>query len=185
MTDQNVRCQATHHFGWMPLSREAAQCELEYGHDGSHIAEASWWTVCSVPQPMPIANDSPAIVDLVIADLRERDRVGRQRYGTSLQANNGRDSSWDKYEECLDLTQYFRQEIEEKRLGKHIESPVRPDGWPNRSSPERDELNRVAGLLIEEWQRVEGATLNVSHVATFVDLARVVIADRNRTPKET
>lgn len=32
-------------------------------------------------QPAPIANDQPAIWDLVINDMHERDQVGRQRYG--------------------------------------------------------------------------------------------------------
>lgn len=44
--------------------------------------------------------------------------------------------------------------------------------------PERAELDRVATLLIAEWQRVEGGKVNVSYIETFVDLARVVIADR-------
>lgn len=47
-------------------------------------------------------------------------------------------------------------------------------------SPERDELNRVSSLLIAEWERVEGKPVNVSYVATFVDMARVVIADAAR-----
>lgn len=40
-------------------------------------------------QPAPIPNDRPAVWDLVIADMRSRDNVGRQRYGTRLQPHNG------------------------------------------------------------------------------------------------
>ena len=47
-----------------------------------------------------------------------------------------------------------------------------------RRTPEIDELNRIARLLISEWERVERKPVNVSYVATFVDLARAVIADR-------
>jgi hypothetical protein len=87
-------------------------------------------------QPPPIHNDKPAVWDLVIHDLsndseamraallpslrellvtdaRERDAVGRQRYGTPLQAGNGRDALVDAYQESLDLVVYLRQAIEE------------------------------------------------------------------------
>jgi len=47
-----------------------------------------------------------------------------------------------------------------------------------RRTPENDELNRVAKLLISEWERVERKPVNVSYWATFVDLARAAIADR-------
>lgn len=65
-------------------------------------------------QPQPKPNSSPAIVDLVLADIRERDILGRQRYGTRLQAHNGRDGLRDAYEESLDKTFYLRLCIEER-----------------------------------------------------------------------
>lgn len=65
-------------------------------------------------QPAPVPNDNPAVWDLVIADMRARDHVGRARYGTPLQAGNGRDALRDAYEEALDLAVYLRQEIEER-----------------------------------------------------------------------
>lgn len=40
------------------------------------------------------------------------------------------------------------------------------------------EVDRVAALLIETWETAEGAKVNPSYVATFVDMARAVIADR-------
>lgn len=67
-------------------------------------------------QPPPKAADGPPIWDLVIADMRERDRVGRERYGTPLQANNGRDALVDAYQEALDLAVYLRQAIAERDL---------------------------------------------------------------------
>lgn len=66
-------------------------------------------------QPAPTTNHSAAIWDLVIADMHERDHVGRQRYGTPLQANNGRDALVDAYQEALDLVVYLRQAIEERK----------------------------------------------------------------------
>jgi len=66
-------------------------------------------------QPAPVAGKSTPIWELVIADMRERDHVGRQRYGTPLQANSGRDALLDAYQEALDLVVYLRQAIEERR----------------------------------------------------------------------
>jgi hypothetical protein len=67
------------------------------------------------PEPPPAANNSTPIWEMVIADMQERDRVGRQRYGTPLQANNGRDALLDAYQEALDLVVYLRQAIEERQ----------------------------------------------------------------------
>lgn len=74
-----------------------------------------WW--CEYTQPRPIPTEGPAIVDLVLEDFRERDRVGVRRYGTRLQAGNGRDALRDAYDEALDLALYLRQAIEERKHG--------------------------------------------------------------------
>jgi len=50
-----------------------------------------------VEQPMPTRNDRTSIQSLVRADLDEREQVGIQRYGTPLQAFNGRDALRDAY----------------------------------------------------------------------------------------
>lgn len=65
-------------------------------------------------QPAPRANDKPACWDLVAADMRERDAVGRKTYGTPLQPHNGRDALKDAYFECLDMAVYLRQAIYER-----------------------------------------------------------------------
>lgn len=65
-------------------------------------------------QPKPVANDGIPVWELVIADMKERDRIGRERYGTPLQAGNGRDALVDAYQEALDLAVYLRQAIEER-----------------------------------------------------------------------
>lgn len=44
----------------------------------------------------------------VLRDMRERDRVGRDRYGTPLTVNNGRDQLVDAYQEMLDGAAYLR-----------------------------------------------------------------------------
>lgn len=65
-------------------------------------------------QPDPRPNDARPVWDLVIEDMRARDRLGRERYGVPLQAGNGRDALRDAYEEALDLCVYLRQAIEER-----------------------------------------------------------------------
>lgn len=71
---------------------------------GSHIQD----------QPPPKPNCLPAVWDLVVSDMLERDQVGRQRYGTPLQPHNGRDALMDAYQEALDLAVYMRQAIFER-----------------------------------------------------------------------
>jgi hypothetical protein len=65
-------------------------------------------------QPAPVANDKPAVWDLVLIDMAERDAVGRERYGVPLQPFNGRDVLADAYAEALDLAVYLRQAIYER-----------------------------------------------------------------------
>jgi hypothetical protein len=69
-------------------------------------------------QPPPVANGRPAVWDLVVADMRQRDAEGRRKYGTPLQTNNGRDALVDAYQEALDLVVYLRQAIEERNQSK-------------------------------------------------------------------
>jgi hypothetical protein len=66
-------------------------------------------------QPRPIANDSRPIWELVIEDMRNRDILGRMKYGRPLQANNGRNALIDAYHEALDLAVYLRQLLEEQQ----------------------------------------------------------------------
>lgn len=54
------------------------------------------------------------VLDYVIVDLVERAETGKQKYGTYLEANNGRDALWDAYQEALDLAMYLRQELLER-----------------------------------------------------------------------
>lgn len=73
-------------------------------------------------EPAPTPTDGKPVWDMVIEDMRERDQVGRERYGTPLQIHNGRRALVDAYQEALDLVVYLRQEIEERRaLEQHAE----------------------------------------------------------------
>jgi hypothetical protein len=76
-------------------------------------------------QPPSIPNDSTPVWELVIEDMRQRDLVGRERYGTPLQTMNGRDQLVDAYQEGLDFVVYIRAAIEERRQWKEATPPLR------------------------------------------------------------
>jgi len=68
----------------------------------------------NTPEPGPIKNDKPAVWDLVVMDMLERDAEGQRKYATRLQPGNGRKSLVDAYQEALDLCVYLRQAIYEQ-----------------------------------------------------------------------
>lgn len=68
-------------------------------------------------QPKPVENTQPPVWGLVMEDMKARNEFGVQKYGTPLQAFNGRDALKDAYEEVLDLAVYLRQAIEERKNG--------------------------------------------------------------------
>lgn len=89
-------------------------------------------------QDMPVRNDGACIQDLAIkdvmglgaaaplescgryltlaADLKARKEAGIKKYGTVLQAFNGRDAVLDLYQEYLDAIVYFKQVIVEAEM---------------------------------------------------------------------
>lgn len=73
-------------------------------------------------QPAPTPNDNPSVWDLVLSDMKDRDAVGRKRYGTPLQINNGRDNLRDLYEELLDACCYIRAEIYKRDIKESLTS---------------------------------------------------------------
>lgn len=64
-------------------------------------------------QPRP-ERRSVSVTDAVIADMHERRQYGVTKYGTELQAGNGRDALTDAYQEALDLVMYLRQLLLER-----------------------------------------------------------------------
>ena len=99
-------------------------------------------------QPNPTKNDKPAVwdlvlsdlknplyatgfaqnvIDLVASDMKERDKIGIERYNTRLQPFNGRNALVDAYQESLDCSVYLRQAIEEGKsnLGYIYSSQIR------------------------------------------------------------
>lgn len=65
-------------------------------------------------QPLPTPTDGAHVHDLVAAELMKRKELGTNRYGTPLQAHNGRDALVDVLDELLDAACYIQQLIIEK-----------------------------------------------------------------------
>ncbi len=68
-------------------------------------------------QPDPKQGEQ-VVVDVVLADIRERAEVGKVKYGTYLETNNGRSALWDAYQEAIDLVMYLRQALLEQERNK-------------------------------------------------------------------
>jgi hypothetical protein len=65
-------------------------------------------------QVLPTPNDGPSMHMLVIGDIAAREALGVSRYGTPLQAFNGRDALRDILEELLDASVYVKQAMVER-----------------------------------------------------------------------
>lgn len=74
-------------------------------------------------QDAPLPNKRTPIWDLVMTDMQYLDAEGRRKYGTPLQAHNGRDALVDAYQEALDLVVYLRQAIEERAPNQRTAEP--------------------------------------------------------------
>ena len=64
-------------------------------------------------QPKPVPNNNPELWAQVIEDMHGRDRIGKDRYATPLQIENGRDFGQDLYEELLDAVVYCKGLLQE------------------------------------------------------------------------
>lgn len=68
----------------------------------------------NTPEPPPKPSESPPMWELVIKDMQDRDNFGASKYGTRLQAFNGRDPLKDLMQELLDGIVYLRQIMYER-----------------------------------------------------------------------
>jgi hypothetical protein len=67
------------------------------------------------PENKQKENLNPAVWDLVIQDMKDRDEMGYKKYGCHLRPFNGRNCLIDAYQEALDLVVYLRQKIYEEQ----------------------------------------------------------------------
>jgi len=63
---------------------------------------------------MPEKNDEDCIQDMVIDDIKERKKIGVEKYGTVLKPFNGRNSIVDLYQELGDALVYCKQMMIER-----------------------------------------------------------------------
>ena len=91
-------------------------------------------TNASKPQPHPTPGGRQ-VLEAVMDDFRERADSGREKYGTYLEAFNGRDPLWDAYQEAIDLAMYLRQAIMERDLKQGTFPQVPPPPKSNVSLP--------------------------------------------------
>lgn len=92
----------------------------------------SWEIVMSYVEQIRNENayGSSGVVAIVLADMRERDAVGRQRYGTPLTSGNGRDHLVDAYQEYQDACVYLVTALDEHGVGPS--TPLYEERIPDR-----------------------------------------------------
>jgi hypothetical protein len=96
---------------------------------------------------MPTVHENaPFIHDQVAADVARRGELGRQRYGTKLQAFNGRRSLQDAYEELLDGACYVLQAKTE------VDAVIAT--WHKLSVGEREQVENVSPDLYDTLERL-------------------------------
>lgn len=74
------------------------------------------------PEPTPMPGVG-SVTRAVMADLADREKHGIIKYGTTLQAFNGRNALVDLYQELIDAVQYCRQLLMEEERG--AEAPLK------------------------------------------------------------
>jgi hypothetical protein len=80
-----------------------------------YVAKLPWRDSDATPDVI-VLGQTMKTRDLLLADMRERDRVGRERYGVPLQAGNGRRHLVDAYQEKLDFIVYLQTWLDEHKI---------------------------------------------------------------------
>lgn len=68
------------------------------------------------------AHSAAGVVERIMGDMRERDLIGRERYGVPLTAGNGRNHLVDAYQEELDKTVYLAAFLDEHDV--HLDGDI-------------------------------------------------------------
>ncbi|HSX22326.1 MAG TPA: hypothetical protein VLE97_06075 [Gaiellaceae bacterium] len=89
---------------------------------------------------------SDCVLSLVLSDMRARDAVGRERYGTPLTSGNGRDHLVDAYQEYLDACVYLMNELDEH--GVALDTRLTEEAFPDQAT--RWHLHDVQQLCISQ-----------------------------------
>lgn len=76
----------------------------------------AWELVIDYVETVFPSPEEEPLVGVILADMKERDQVGRQRYGVPLTAHNGRKPLVDAYQEFLDGAVYLMAALDERGL---------------------------------------------------------------------
>lgn len=114
------------------------------------------------------------VTDRVIADMAERDRVGRERYGVQLASDNGRDHLVDAYQEALDQAAYLAAFLDKRGVTLGVGGLVTPV-LERIHTTFIMEITRIV-LLREEIDRE--AADRAKYVAGLSELSDRLAADR-------
>ena len=116
---------------------------IEEGNSGLHYncGCPDFKAIGQSDQPAPTINDSVPVVDQINGFLERRKQFGIEKYGTPLQAGNGRDALVDAFEEAADLFIYLGQVIIER------------DGHLPGGEPESPDVSELRDTLVREWRK--------------------------------
>jgi hypothetical protein len=121
-----------------------------------HTGRRATWDIVMSYVELRLPADTAA---LVLADMRDRDKIGKERYGVRLTSHNGRDHLVDAYQEILDSVVYLANELDEHDAD--------PEGRIDSSTPV-DVRKRL--LIVQQ--------LFVSQIRALVEV-RHLIAERS------
>ena len=107
------RCGATLNAETIPILCQGCQrypmmCQCK----GGPAEKAEAYESITQEQPQPHGEGLPA-GERLIELIRERTKLGIEKYGESLTTHNGRDSMLDALQESIDLNQYLMQKLME------------------------------------------------------------------------
>ena len=169
----------TEHYAGVTIGLPAATSER-----AGNCVEAS----VNIPEPMPTPNTHPAVWDLVMSDMAERDQIGAKKYGTRLQPHNGRDFLVDAYQESLDLVVYLRGEIHQRNggfvghynaLAKDVNQNAVSKGWWDEDRNDGEMICLMHSELSEALEGLRHGDPPDDHIPEFrsseAELADVVI----------
>jgi len=134
----------------------------------------------NTPEPMPHIGEQDVLLS-VMADLKLRDQVGRNKYGTTLQTNNGRNALMDAYQECLDQAMYLKQRLMEDldvTTFKQFEAAIRK--WSNdRGLIDDTTVHKQMEKLFEEYNELFDALncMTIRHIKLEIGDMQVVLAN--------
>ena len=87
---------------WTKEQIERAKEILRHEHDADELP-------CKQTTPPHIG--TTRVLDYVLADLKSRAEMGKQKYGHYLETQNGCNALQDAYEEALDMCMYLKQKL--------------------------------------------------------------------------